>query len=158
MTFPKQRRPLLMLIPSFINYPVAPVFLILSDPAKSTKVNFAVMFSSDALYTFSSGFPSSGIISPMSFWIFCEMVTTKIAWDLEETSFIRVECVCLKLIPLFNKFRHSSLFSTSSSFIPYIVMAPFFSSLICNSFKAFPVILSTAPIVEGSKRSWSSSL
>lgn len=43
ITFPNSSKPKLILIPSFIVAPEAPVFLTLSDPAKSTKKNLAVM-------------------------------------------------------------------------------------------------------------------
>ena len=43
MTFPNYKRPKLMFIPYFNATPVAPVFFILYDPAKSTKKNLAVM-------------------------------------------------------------------------------------------------------------------
>lgn len=39
ITKPRLSKPLLILIPSFKSCPVAPVFFILSDPAKSTKWN-----------------------------------------------------------------------------------------------------------------------
>ena len=37
ITLPKANRPLLILIPYFSLYPVAPVLLALSEPARSTK-------------------------------------------------------------------------------------------------------------------------
>ena len=43
ITFPSANSPLLILIPSFMVIPEAPVFLSLSDPAKSTKWNLAVI-------------------------------------------------------------------------------------------------------------------
>ena len=46
ITYPKAKRLLFILIPSFIIFPSAPVFLIFSEPAKSTKWNFAFIFSS----------------------------------------------------------------------------------------------------------------
>jgi len=46
ITYPKAKRLLFILIPSFIVFPSAPVFLIFSEPAKSTKWNFALIFSS----------------------------------------------------------------------------------------------------------------
>ena len=56
MTFPKAKRPQLMEIPSLARSPVAPVRLSLSDPAKSTKWNFAV---SDSM---SSGFAGAFMV------------------------------------------------------------------------------------------------
>ena len=69
-----------MLIPSFKSWPVAPVFLILSDPAKSTKWNLDEI--SSVSYAFSS--PSAPFSIPstpssMSFTIFYSIVTVKIA-------------------------------------------------------------------------------
>ena len=46
ITCPKAKRLLFIFIPSFIIFPSAPVFFIFSEPAKSTKWNFAFMFSS----------------------------------------------------------------------------------------------------------------
>lgn len=43
MTLPSSSSPKLILIPYFNVTPVAPVFFALSDPAKSTKKNFAVI-------------------------------------------------------------------------------------------------------------------
>ena len=43
ITLPKTNNPKLILIPSLSTYPTAPVFLSLSDPAKSTKWNLAVV-------------------------------------------------------------------------------------------------------------------
>ena len=86
ITFPSERSPLLMLIPSFIVLPVAPVFLILSLPAKSTKWNFATMNSS--LWFISS--PVSVFTPYKSSMICYSMVIVKIACDHEETLFINV--------------------------------------------------------------------
>ena len=100
MTWPRQSRPLLMLIPSFRSLPVAPVFLILSEPARSTKWNLAEI-SSVTVYGSSESFlSSSGTWTSLT--IFCSMVTVKIACDLELPSFISVELVCLWLIPMFR--------------------------------------------------------
>ena len=154
ITWPRQRRPLLILIPSFRSWPVAPVFLILSEPAKSTKWNLAEI--SSVNYAFSSPSAASTTSSPSSFTIFYSIVTVKIAWDLELPSFIRVALVCLWLIPLFNQCRHSAYVVTSSSFNP-LTEITFFSSLIVSSFIGFPVALSLI-MLAGSKRSCSSSL
>jgi len=47
ITFPRVWRPLLIEIPSLAVLPVAPVFFILSLPAKSTKWNFEFSYSSE---------------------------------------------------------------------------------------------------------------
>ena len=46
ITFPNYNNPKLIFIPYFNVAPVAPVFFALSDPAKSTKKNFAVIYPS----------------------------------------------------------------------------------------------------------------
>ena len=43
ITFPSSSKPKFIFIPSFKVAPVAPVFLALYDPARSTKTNFAVI-------------------------------------------------------------------------------------------------------------------
>jgi hypothetical protein len=74
---------------------VAPVFLILSEPAKSTKVNLAEICSSaDTYYCISPYLPSSKA-SPRSFEILYYINTVNIACDLDEPSFIRVALVVL---------------------------------------------------------------
>ena len=123
ITLPKARRPLLILIPSCINFPVAPVFFILSLPAKSTKWNFALIFSSEVTGSVSC----SPYCTLISFWM---IVTVKIAWDLELPSFILVALVTRCEIPLFNREMHSSFEVTSSAFNPCMLIAPLFSSLI----------------------------
>ena len=134
ITYPKQSRPLLMLIPSFNCWPMAPVFFILSEPAKSTKWNFddisTVIYwagSSPVFWLFWA--PSS-----TSLTIFYSIVTVKMAWDLELPSFIRVELVCLWFIPAFKRCKHSWSELTSYSFNPQSEITPFFSSLMVISF------------------------
>ena len=51
ITFPRANNPIFILIPSFIVFPLAPVFLILSDPAKSTKWNFDVIYPEDPSFS-----------------------------------------------------------------------------------------------------------
>jgi hypothetical protein len=46
MPYPRDNKPILILIPSLRVVPKAPVFFILSEPAKSTKWNLAVIYSS----------------------------------------------------------------------------------------------------------------
>jgi hypothetical protein len=60
ITLPRHRSPLFILIPSFRVSPVDPVFLIDSEPAKSTKWNFEEINSfSRPFYSQSSGFNPS---------------------------------------------------------------------------------------------------
>lgn len=72
-----------MLIPSLSVAPVAPVFFALSDPAKSTNTNFAVIN------------PSYIVDSSLSVNGCCSMNIENMAWDLEEASFIIVAAVVL---------------------------------------------------------------
>lgn len=67
-----------MLIPSRRVLPVAPVFLIRSDPARSTKWNFAVTQ------------PYSLAVCP-STSASCLMLIVKIACEREDVSFMRVD-------------------------------------------------------------------
>lgn len=91
ITYPRHNSPLLILIPSFNSIPVAPVFLILSDPAKSTKWNLEDI--SSVVCATSSPFFSTWISPSTSLTIFYSMVTVNMACDLEEPSFMRVELV-----------------------------------------------------------------
>ncbi len=86
-----------MLIPSLSVAPVAPVFLALSEPARSTKKNLAVMYPS----VFSTGFPFSDLYR--SSMMCCSMKIVKMAWLLEEASFIRVAAVVLLHPPLSSR-------------------------------------------------------
>ena len=52
ITLPSSSKPKLILIPSFKVVPVAPVFLALYEPAKSTKKNLAVMNPSSSSFPF----------------------------------------------------------------------------------------------------------
>jgi hypothetical protein len=56
---------------------------------------------------------STPSVTLISFYI---IVIVKIAWDLEDPSFILVELVTLYEIPLFKWFRQSALELTSSYF------------------------------------------
>ena len=103
-------------MPSCKVYPVAPVFLILSEPAKSTKWNLAEMFSS--LVTGSASAPASPYAGSVTLTIFCSIVTVKMAWERDEASFISVELVILEAIPLFSSCTHSGLFETISALSP----------------------------------------
>ena len=73
----------MILIPSFNVTPEAPVFLALSEPARSTKKNLDVIN------------PSSDYFRGC-----CSMKIVKIAWDLLEESFINVAAVVLLRLPL----------------------------------------------------------
>ena len=84
-----------MFIPYFNATPVAPVFFILYDPAKSTKKNLAVMNPSSYLCMFC-----------------CSKKMVKMAWDLEDVSFIIVAAVVLLILPRSNK---ESIWAESST-------------------------------------------
>lgn len=87
ITFPRQRSPLLMLMPSYKVAPEAPVRLARSDPAKSTKWNLAVMYS----YMSSAGFSPETKSSNKC----CSIEIVKIACERLEFIFISVEAVLL---------------------------------------------------------------
>lgn len=133
-------------------FPVAPVFLILSEPAKSTKWNFAEMFSSEVTGSASgSAYPSAGCIT---FTIFWSIVTVKMACDLEEASFIKVDAVIRLAIPLLRSEVHSVLLVTSSALSPVTLIEPFFASEILRTLLLWPVLGS---IVAASSKSLMSS-
>jgi len=139
ITLPSIRSPLLIEIPSYISLPVAPVFLIRSDPARSTKWNLAEMNSSAV--TGSSASFSEGIVLT----IFCSIVIVKIAWEREEPSFMRVADVTRWEMPWLRSFRQSVLFVTTSCFRPTTLIVPFFSSRIWIGLELCPVLLSMEP-------------
>ncbi len=113
ITFPNYKRPRLMLIPYLRVAPVAPVFLTLQDPAKSTKTNFAVIN------------PQSVDFSPFTIG-YCSMKTEKMACDREEASFIMVEAVVLWQLPLSNSYNICSAEWTFSSVAPQMLTDPSF--------------------------------
>ena len=82
------------------------------------------------------------------------MVTVKMAWDLEEPSFIKVELVTRFAIPLLSRFIHSDLLCTISPLRPSTLIEPFFSSRMCRFLALCPVVLSIGPL---SSKSWMSS-
>jgi len=92
ITFPNSRRPIFMFMPYFKVTPVAPVFFALSDPARSTKKNFAVIKpSSSEFYELLMGC--------------CYIKIVNIAWDLDDDSFIRVAAVVRCILPLSRRFN-----------------------------------------------------
>ena len=113
ITFPNSSNPRFMLIPYFRVTPVAPVFLSLSEPAKSTKKNFAVIY------------PWSGYAI-----ICCSICRLKMAWDLEEESFISVTAVVLLMLPLSKRLNICEASFTSYSVTPLRDTLPSFYSLI----------------------------
>ena len=153
ITWPRQRRPLLIEIPSLSCWPWAPVFLILSDPARSTKWNLELISS---VTVWSSPSLASSVDS-IYLTIFYSIETVKIAWLRDDWSFMPVLEVTLWLIPVFRACKHSSWLFTSFSLRPRTEMTPLFSSLMCSSFNGFPVTLSLWAEA-GSRRSCSSSL
>jgi hypothetical protein len=106
---------MLMLIPSLSVEPVAPVFLILSDPAKSTKWNLAITQ------------PSSFTAVPSTI-AYCLILIVKIACDLDDVSFINVEEVDLCNAPFSRIDMSSAELFTVSSVSPTMLMLPLSST------------------------------
>lgn len=79
MTIPKVVRLWLIFLASSKTLPVAPVFPILSDPAKSTRFNLALLVD-PSLFT----------------WLYS---STKMVWLLELRAFIPVDSVCTDFWP-----------------------------------------------------------
>ena len=100
MTFPRASSPWLIWIPSCRVFPVAPVFLILSEPARSTKWNFAEIFSSEVTGSASGPVASAPSVGYVTLTIFCSIVTVKIACERDEASFIFVALVIRCVMPL----------------------------------------------------------
>ena len=113
MTFPSSSNPKFIFIPYFKVTPVAPVFFSLSEPAKSTKKNLAVIY------------PWSGYAM-----ICCSICKLKMACDLEEESFISVAAVVLFMLPLSKSSSMYEASLTSYSVTPFSETLPSFSSLI----------------------------
>lgn len=108
-------------MPSFKTAPVAPVFFALSDPARSTKKNLAVMLP----YYCSL---------PLPIRMLCFIVMVKIAWERELASFMRVLAVVRFLLPFSSSRNICSASFTNSSFTPASVTDPSFSSRIAMAF------------------------
>ena len=87
MTIPKQLKLKLIFLHYVSLFPSAPVTLTLSEPAKSTRFNFATLSSLQ--------FPNSYA------YLICSMVIMKTPCDLDEDSFILVLAVALDLAPIF---------------------------------------------------------
>ena len=121
ITLPSSNRPRLMLMPYLSTEPVAPVFFALSEPARSTKKNFAVMVSS-----------SCSLPLPVS--TLCLIVILKIAWERELASFINVLAVVLFFPPNSKSENICSASATTSSWMPVSVTDPSFSSRIAMLF------------------------
>lgn len=121
ITLPNSSKPRLMLMPYLSTAPVAPVFFALSEPAKSTKKNLAVIV------------PSSCYL-PLPTSILCLMVMVKIAWERELASFIKVLAVVLFLLPNSKSENICSASATTSSCMPVNVTDPSFSSRIAILF------------------------
>jgi hypothetical protein len=83
ITLPNSRSPRLILIPYFKVAPVAPVFLALSDPAKSTKKNLAVINPSSSFFSYLF-FASVVSARYKSYMMCCYIKIVNIPCDLEE--------------------------------------------------------------------------
>lgn len=97
--------------------PVAPVFFALSEPAKSTKKNLAVIVPSSCYF-------------PLPIKTLCFIVIVNIACERELASFIKVLAVVRFLLPFYRSLNICSASITSSSFTPYSLTEPSFSSRI----------------------------
>ena len=86
ITLPSAVKERLILMPSFIRVPVAPVLAGRSDPARSTRLSFPRVMCS---------FPSADFIADIS------IMTVKMEWLRDEVSFIKVAPVVLCLLPSF---------------------------------------------------------
>lgn len=106
-------------------FPVAPVTLTLSDPARSTRFSFPTRIylgASKGISTFSG---SSGLV------IYSTIIMNT-AWDLLETSFILVEAVALDEAPFYMSEKISLGVLTAHSDKPSTNTPRFLSSLICR--------------------------
>lgn len=126
ITLPRASRLLFMLIPSLRVDPVAPVFLILSDPARSTKWNLALMYSVGWAVCIETSLASSRICY--------SIVMVKMPCEREDAIFISVDAVVRALEPISSCRAISSRDFTVTSFSPYTEIVPFFSSLTVISF------------------------
>ena len=115
ITLPNYKRPRFIFIPSFSTAPVAPVFLALSEPARSTKKNLAVIV------------PSSCSL-PFPIRMDCLMAIVKMACERELASFMRVLAVVRFFPPLYSSLNIWSASATTSSLTPVRETDPSFSS------------------------------
>ena len=111
---PRVVRERLMFWASFNVWPVAPVFSILSDPARSTR------------------FKTETFEEPSAYVCFKSM--TKIVWDHEDLAFWLVPATALFIWPSFNSSKISSGLDTRQGSLFNTVILPFLSSL---SFKFY---------------------
>mmetsp|Transcript_40057 Transcript_40057/g.77967 ORF Transcript_40057/g.77967 Transcript_40057/m.77967 type:complete len:217 (-) Transcript_40057:509-1159(-) len=118
MTLPRANNPLLMLIPSFILSPVAPVRLTLSDPAKSTKWNLDTMVSC-----------RTSALSLSSTCLVCTRIMLKMACERLEVAFIAVDPVTRHAVPLSRESSMSSGHFTASSIAPKTLIPPLVSRI-----------------------------
>mmetsp|Transcript_26758 Transcript_26758/g.64883 ORF Transcript_26758/g.64883 Transcript_26758/m.64883 type:complete len:208 (-) Transcript_26758:541-1164(-) len=128
MTFPRARSPLLMLIPSRMRSPTAPVLLSRSDPARSTKWNLEVIVSSR----------TSALSSTISTCVVCLRMMLKIACDRDDVAFIAVAPVTRQAVPLSRQSSMSSGPLASASMAPSTEIPPCFVSRICSSVDLVP--------------------
>lgn len=73
-------------------------------------------------------------------------MTVKMAWDLDDASFISVDAVILLAMPLFSRDVHSCFVVTISAFRPVTLIAPFFASEIFKFFVLCPDLGSKAVV------------
>mmetsp|Transcript_66742 Transcript_66742/g.211235 ORF Transcript_66742/g.211235 Transcript_66742/m.211235 type:complete len:280 (+) Transcript_66742:1076-1915(+) len=109
MTFPRARRPLLMFTLSLKRCPIAPVFLLRSEPARSTRWNFAMTYSCC---------PLEGCRSR------CSTRIVKIACERELWLFISVPPVARHTLPRSSSRSISSTSRTISALAPATKISP----------------------------------
>ena len=116
ITLPSAVRDKLILMPSFIVWPVAPVLEFLSEPARSTRFSLpAFIYYSPLTFT------------PVSIYI------VKIECDLDDSEFIFVDAVFLLLVPTFMACSISGIDFTISHFRPF-TKTPFSEASCSSSF------------------------
>lgn len=126
ITFPRQLKEELIFLHSWSLFPVAPVTLTLSLPAKSTIFNFPTLICLWFSYPFS-----------VSKVVIYSTIIIKTAWLLEETSFILVLAVALDYAPFCIKEKISLGFLTAHSDKPSTKTPLFLSSLISKFYLSY---------------------
>mmetsp|Transcript_28227 Transcript_28227/g.53753 ORF Transcript_28227/g.53753 Transcript_28227/m.53753 type:complete len:221 (-) Transcript_28227:406-1068(-) len=116
MTLPSASSPQLMLMPSFIRPPTAAVFLLRSEPARSTRWNLAIM---------NSGRASVAASAEAAAVECCSRVMVKMAWEREEDAFISVAPVARAPEPRNKSLASSSSLVATSSLTPATKISPF---------------------------------
>mmetsp|Transcript_2568 Transcript_2568/g.4731 ORF Transcript_2568/g.4731 Transcript_2568/m.4731 type:complete len:209 (-) Transcript_2568:737-1363(-) len=107
MTFPRASSPLLILMPSIMRAPTAPVRFSRSDPARSTKWNFEVITSSRV-----------SALSSISICLVWLRIMLKMACDRDDVAFMFVDPVTRQAVPRSRQSSMASGVFTSASVAP----------------------------------------